>query len=204
MFARLAVAAFQCSASHVVRFFKFTLSFSGGAPCVRQVFVLVLNLSCACYLKPFFIYWRTVCAASGSCSNGSLTERSDHMDPAETHRALTNQQHMARLASSGSPCPPAAGPAATGTSAGPRDSYACDPELFNGDLDKCRGFLLQCRLVFSQRLLWFASDEAKINYIISLLRGRALVWVQASSSGMNLSSLSYDEFVERFKSISLQ
>lgn len=114
------------------------------------------------------------------------------MDPAETHRALTNQQHMARLASSGSPSPPAVGP---------RDSYACDPELFNGDLDKCRGFLLQCRLVFSQRLLWYASDEEKINYIIGLLRGRALVWAQASSSGMNLSSLSYDEFVARFKSI---
>lgn len=119
------------------------------------------------------------------------------MDPAETHRALANQQHMACLASSGSPSPPAAGPAA----AGPRDSYACDPELFNGDLDKSRGFLHQCRLVFSQRLLQYASDEAKINYIIGLLRGRVLVWAQASSSGMNLSSLSYDEFVARFKSI---
>lgn len=51
----------------------------------------------------------------------------------------------------------------------PGDSYACDSEPFDGNLGQCRGFLLQCRVIFSQRLHLFASDEAKINYIIGLL-----------------------------------
>lgn len=40
------------------------------------------------------------------------------------------------------------------------DSYACDPEPFDGNLDRCRGFLLQCRLVFSQQSRLFTSDES--------------------------------------------
>lgn len=32
----------------------------------------------------------------------------------------------------------------------PRESYASDPEPLTGDLNKCRGLLLQCSLVFSQ------------------------------------------------------
>lgn len=45
--------------------------------------------------------------------------------------------------------------AAPGVSSVPRESYVCDPEPFDGDLAKCQGFLIQCRLVFSQRLLVF-------------------------------------------------
>lgn len=35
--------------------------------CVIRVFVLVLNLSCAFDIKPFFVYWQIVWSASGSC-----------------------------------------------------------------------------------------------------------------------------------------
>lgn len=45
--------------------------------------------------------------------------------------------------------------APTATRAGVRDFHACDPEPFKGDLDKCRGFLLQCRLVFEMCPLFF-------------------------------------------------
>lgn len=76
----------------------------------------------------------------------------------------------------------------------PRDSKACNPEPFDG---WCRAFLLQCRLVFCQRSRLFTSNESKKNFIISLLYGRALTWAQASSSGMRLSSLTFEEFVER-------
>lgn len=77
---------------------------------------------------------------------------------------------------------PAAGKAAAVASMTPGDSYAGDPEPFYVDLNQCRGFLLQCQLVFSQRSRLFASDEAKINYIIGLLQGKG-AWAQASSSG---------------------
>lgn len=42
-------------------------------------------------------------------------------------------------------------PGATVVAASPphSDSYACDLEPFSGSLDRCCGFLLQCRLFFS-------------------------------------------------------
>lgn len=83
----------------------------------------------------------------------------------------------------------------------PRDSYACDPEPFHGDLNHCCGFLLQCRLVISQRSRLFPTDAAKINYIISLLHGKALAWVQASNSDVQLSLLSLKDCVRKFERI---
>lgn len=43
----------------------------------------------------------------------------------------------------------------------------------------------------------FTSDQAKINYVIGLLRGTALTWVQVSKSDQNFSALSFEEFVGR-------
>lgn len=86
----------------------------------------------------------------------------------------------------------------------PRKSYACDPEPFEGDVDKCWGFLLQCRLVFLQRSRLFVSDEAKINYVIGLLRGRALACAEASSAHTpctHLYTLEFDQFVKCFERI---
>lgn len=84
----------------------------------------------------------------------------------------------------------------------PRDCYACDPEPFEEDLDKCQGFLLQCRLFFFHSTrAFFTLEEVKINYIIGLLRGRALVWAQASSLRTHLNTLSLDEFIKRFERI---
>lgn len=65
------------------------------------------------------------------------------------------------------------------------DLYACNPELFFGDLNRCCGYLPQCRLVFAQRSRSFASDEAKINYINGLLHVDMLSCVQASSSSVS-------------------
>lgn len=68
-----------------------------------------------------------------------------------------------------------------GGAASPRDSYACDPKPFEGDFNKCRGFIMQCRLIFVQRAHLFPSDQTKINFIIGLLRGRALAQASAST-----------------------
>lgn len=40
-----------------------------------------------------------------------------------------------------------------------------------------------------------------MNYITGLLQGRALVWAQASSSGMHLSSLPFEDFIKLFEQI---
>lgn len=81
---------------------------------------------------------------------------------------------MKLLTSSAAFAHPVAGAAAALTV--PGDLYACDAEPFDGTLEWCRGFfcfvfLRQCLLVFDQHLHLFASDEAKINDIIGLLRG---------------------------------
>ena len=46
-------------------------------------------------------------------------------------------------------------------------------------LGKCKSFLLQCSLVFGQRPCTYATDEAKISYLVGLLRGNALAWATA-------------------------
>lgn len=79
-------------------------------------------------------------------------------------------------------------------------SCACDPDPFDGDLIKCRGFVLQCRLVFVQRARLFPSDTTKINYIIGLLRGRAQAWAQANA-GAQLDSLPLEEFISRLERV---
>lgn len=90
------------------------------------------------------------------------------------------------------PAPPPATEAATAdASSAPRESYACHPGPFDGEVDKRWGF--------SQRLHLFASDEAKINYVIGLLRGKALAWAQAFSVHMHLNM--FDQLVKRFERI---
>lgn len=41
----------------------------------------------------------------------------------------------------------------------PTESYVPDPELFAGDFTLCRGFLLQCAMVFNQHL-WATKKES--------------------------------------------
>lgn len=74
-----------------------------------------------------------------------------------------------------------------------------DPDPFFGDLEKCRGFLLQCGLVFQQRPVSFSSDLAKINYVVGLFHGRALAWAKAMSAQEDFSRITYKVFVERIK-----
>uniref|UniRef100_A0A667WXZ9 CCHC-type domain-containing protein n=1 Tax=Myripristis murdjan TaxID=586833 RepID=A0A667WXZ9_9TELE len=118
-------------------------------------------------------------------------------DSNQTLMATVSQltQQVAQLATS---VKAVATPQAPATSP-PRDNHVSDPEPFQGDLDKCRGFLLQCALVFRQRPQSFATDGARINYVIGLLRGRALSWAEAFSSSVDMQSLSYQDFEDQLK-----
>lgn len=49
------------------------------------------------------------------------------------------------------------------------ETVCTNPEPFYGELDKCRGFLLQCNIVFQQRSGSFNSDVAKILSLTGLL-----------------------------------
>uniref|UniRef100_A0A3Q3AX25 DUF4939 domain-containing protein n=1 Tax=Kryptolebias marmoratus TaxID=37003 RepID=A0A3Q3AX25_KRYMA len=62
-------------------------------------------------------------------------------------------------------------------------------ELFKGNTDHCKGFLLQCRLAFVYSSSLFPSNAARITYLVSALKGRALQWAQAFLSSHSLETL---------------
>ncbi|KAK2880214.1 hypothetical protein Q8A73_022912 [Channa argus] len=97
-------------------------------------------------------------------------------------------------ASSAEPAPPPQPPTAPTVSV----SYVPPPEPFSGDLDKCRGFLLQCRLVFAQQPQTYASDAAKVAYVVGL-RLRALEWAEARLGNSFL--IPFHTFVEELRKI---
>ncbi|KAF7640649.1 hypothetical protein LDENG_00025800, partial [Lucifuga dentata] len=66
----------------------------------------------------------------------------------------------------------------------------------------CKAFLFQCSLVFSQRAVTYATDEAKIAYIIGLLRGRALAWATAVRGPQLLLHTTYVDFISEMKKVS--
>ena len=54
-----------------------------------------------------------------------------------------------------------------------------EPDQFDGsDSRKLRSFLVQCQLNFNDRVTAFASDKAKVNYVLSFLKGTALDWFE--------------------------
>ncbi|KAL0195117.1 hypothetical protein M9458_008689, partial [Cirrhinus mrigala] len=56
------------------------------------------------------------------------------------------------------------------------EPHANSPLLYNGDPNSCRSFLAQCALVFSLQTRRYATEEARIAFILTLLTGRALEW----------------------------
>lgn len=60
------------------------------------------------------------------------------------------------------------------------------PEKYDGKSDECRGFLNHCRLHFKNQPSVLALSEAKVIFMISLLRGRALAWVSPFLTTLSL------------------
>ncbi|KAL6488152.1 hypothetical protein MHYP_G00047780 [Metynnis hypsauchen] len=56
------------------------------------------------------------------------------------------------------------------------EASVANPERYAGDPETCRGFLLQCSLVFEQQPSRFPTERSKVAYMTSLLTGRALAW----------------------------
>uniref|UniRef100_A0A3B1JYM9 Gypsy retrotransposon integrase-like protein 1 n=1 Tax=Astyanax mexicanus TaxID=7994 RepID=A0A3B1JYM9_ASTMX len=114
----------------------------------------------------------------------------------------TQQQQLAELlahlrgVTEPSPSPLAAPSMPDANSSVPGFSVS-KPELFDGDPEKCSGFLLQCSVFFSNSPP--TTDEAKIGFIISRLSGKALEW--ATAIWEDLSGASYTDFLATFRSV---
>uniref|UniRef100_A0A3Q2GHQ5 DUF4939 domain-containing protein n=1 Tax=Cyprinodon variegatus TaxID=28743 RepID=A0A3Q2GHQ5_CYPVA len=92
------------------------------------------------------------------------------------------------------PASPSDFPQAAAASVNHSGAYVPDPPPFSGELSKCRGFLLQCQMVFSQQPSAFASDLSKIYYVMVLQRDQALTWALAFTSANPLTSLTFAQF----------
>ena len=73
------------------------------------------------------------------------------------------------------------------------------PDRFDGNLGECRSFLLQCSLVFGQQPYTYASDRAKISYLIGCLRGSALTWATAVWESQSDICSTYARFTEELR-----
>jgi len=114
---------------------------------------------------------------------------------------LTSQiSSLTSRLTSGSYSPPVDQSSPPMSSLPPKVSYLPDPELFFSDHEKCRGFLLQCTMVFQQRLVKFPSDQSKIFYIMGLMRGKTFPWQKLLTPILQLR-LSVSEFIAEIKCV---
>ncbi len=56
------------------------------------------------------------------------------------------------------------------------EPHTNNPTVYNGDPNSCQAFLSQCSLVFSLQPRRYATEEAKVAYVLTLLSGRACEW----------------------------
>jgi hypothetical protein len=60
----------------------------------------------------------------------------------------------------------------------PKDPKIAPPPEFSGKISEYRNFIAQCTLNFSMRPNTYDTDERKVLFIVSLLRGSALSWAR--------------------------
>uniref|UniRef100_A0A3Q3K8Z9 DUF4939 domain-containing protein n=1 Tax=Monopterus albus TaxID=43700 RepID=A0A3Q3K8Z9_MONAL len=81
-----------------------------------------------------------------------------------------------------------------------RDPPIPEPDVFDGSVDRCRGFLLQCRRVFDQQPHTFCTDK-RISYVINRLRGKALTWAKAADTSGLLIGTTIHEFLDELHTV---
>lgn len=86
----------------------------------------------------------------------------------------TLTERVNQMASHPSTSPAAASPARVSVS--DREPSVPFPERYSGDFGSCQAFLTQISLVFRLQPCSYASEEAKIAFLVSLLAGAARDW----------------------------
>lgn len=124
-------------------------------------------------------------------NNDQLTQLNTLVNAFSTQ--LNQIMHIVQpmLPSAPSPLPPAVS----------SEVHMPTPEPYDGNPERCRGFLMQTNNVFTHRSHAFTADDTRIAYLVGLLRGRALEWAEARLGGGRIHPLSYAEFLLEFQNV---
>ncbi|KAK3555087.1 hypothetical protein QTP86_008044 [Hemibagrus guttatus] len=101
------------------------------------------------------------------------------------------------------PTPPAITSAdtVTASSAPLCSSPMAQPAPYSGSVEDCNGFLLQCSLVLEMQPHLYSTERSKVEFVITQLRGQALLWAESLWSQDSPVTQSYAGFVEHFKEV---
>uniref|UniRef100_A0A3P9L0S8 Retrotransposon gag domain-containing protein n=1 Tax=Oryzias latipes TaxID=8090 RepID=A0A3P9L0S8_ORYLA len=94
---------------------------------------------------------------------------------------------------------PISGNIATSVSPFAPQNVHLQPEPFNGDVEACGGFLLQCQLIFQQATRYYQADHSRISLIVNSLRSKALQWAQAFLASHPITHLPFERFLGEFR-----
>lgn len=100
-----------------------------------------------------------------------------------------------------SPGPNAPDPAAQPPLSTAPEPKVGSPERFNGDHSQVRAFLTSCRVQFALQPRTFATEAAKVGYVITHLTGRARLWGTAEFDRQTPACTSFDAFAEEMKKV---
>ncbi|KAK3542973.1 hypothetical protein QTP70_008091 [Hemibagrus guttatus] len=136
--------------------------------------------------------------------------RSDHysMDPSSNPPdPLQDLVAALRQALAALPAPAPTTPAitsadtVTASSAPLFSSPMAQPVPYSGSVEDCNGFLLQCFLVLEMQPHLYPTERSKVAFVITQLRGQALLWAESLWSQDSPVMQSYAGFVEHFKEV---
>lgn len=90
---------------------------------------------------------------------------------------------------------------ATGRSSVTPEPRINNPPNYSGEPTECRSFIIQCEVIFSLQPLTYASDSAKVAFVISLLTGRAREWATAVWAAKAACCMEFASFKAEFVKI---
>ena len=73
------------------------------------------------------------------------------------------------------------------------------PQVYDGDLSKCRGFITQCDIYFDNQPSRFQTSESRVSFVVSLLSGRALDWAVAALKKTHSFFSDFRAFISEFR-----
>lgn len=81
----------------------------------------------------------------------------------------------------------------------PVSSHSGLPEKFGGEANKMKNFIGQCELFMRAQAAEFPTDQAKVSFILSLLKESAAKWAQPIIEGNDPIMDNYQNFMEKFR-----